>query len=225
MGEAIGQVLAFAVVVAISPVPIIGVVLMLGTPRARTNGPAFIAGWVGGLAIAGTIALVIADNTNVSEGGAPADWTSVLKLLLGIALLVFARKQWRSRPAAGGPGKMPSWMRGVDRFTAGRSAALAVGLAAVNPKNLAMILGAALAISQTGASTGDQAVALLVFVLIASLGTALPVITYFAMGERSAAILDDLKLRMAHNSAAVMAAICLVIGAKLIGDAISALSL
>jgi hypothetical protein len=38
MGEAIGQVLSYAVGVALSPIPIIGVTLMLGTPGARPNG-------------------------------------------------------------------------------------------------------------------------------------------------------------------------------------------
>jgi len=52
MGEAIGQVVSLGVGVAISPVPIIAVVLMLGTPRGRVNGPAFIAGWLAGLAFA-----------------------------------------------------------------------------------------------------------------------------------------------------------------------------
>jgi hypothetical protein len=48
MADAIGEVLPLAVGVALSPVPIIAVVFMLGTPRARTNGPAFIlAGWWG----------------------------------------------------------------------------------------------------------------------------------------------------------------------------------
>jgi Sap, sulfolipid-1-addressing protein len=46
MSDAIGQVLSLGVGVALSPVPIIAVVLMLGTPRARTNGPAFVLGWV-----------------------------------------------------------------------------------------------------------------------------------------------------------------------------------
>jgi hypothetical protein len=40
MGQAIGDLLPSAVGVAISPVPIIAVILMLGTPRARSNGPA-----------------------------------------------------------------------------------------------------------------------------------------------------------------------------------------
>ena len=49
MGEAIGQVLSFGVGVALSPMPIIAVVLMLATPRGARNGPAFLLGWVAGL--------------------------------------------------------------------------------------------------------------------------------------------------------------------------------
>ena len=42
------------------------------------------------------------------------------------------------------------------------------------------------------------------------------------MGDRARrTMLDRLKAWMAHNNAVIMAVICLVIGAKLIGDAIS----
>jgi Sap, sulfolipid-1-addressing protein len=51
--EAIGQPLPFAVGVALSPAPIAAVILMLITPRARANGPAFILGWIVGIAVAG----------------------------------------------------------------------------------------------------------------------------------------------------------------------------
>ena len=44
VADAIGQVLSLGVGVSLSPVPIIAVVLMLGTPRARVNGPAFLLG-------------------------------------------------------------------------------------------------------------------------------------------------------------------------------------
>ena len=50
---------AAAVAVALSPIPIIGVVLILATPRARTNGPAFAVGWVAGLSIVMAIVLVL----------------------------------------------------------------------------------------------------------------------------------------------------------------------
>src|SRR4051812_50221297 len=98
MGEAIGQMLPAAVGVAISPLPIVAVVLMLVTARGRVNGPAFLLGWVAGLAIVGVVVLSVADGADASEGGAPADWVSWLKLVLGILLLLLAARQWRGRP-------------------------------------------------------------------------------------------------------------------------------
>lgn len=84
-----------------------------------------------------------------------------------------------------------------------------------------LVVGAAATIAQTGASAGKQAVALAVFILIGSIGTGVPVILYFAMGERSKRLLDELKGWMAQNNGTIMAVICLLIGAKLIGDGIS----
>lgn len=59
MGAAIGQVLPLAVGVALSPVPIIAVVLMLMSARAQLNGPGFVLGWLAGLAVIGVIMLAI----------------------------------------------------------------------------------------------------------------------------------------------------------------------
>jgi threonine/homoserine/homoserine lactone efflux protein len=224
MGEAIGQVLSFAVGVAISPVPIIGVVLMLGTPRACSNGLAFITGWIVGLAVAGTIVLLVSSSANASNESQPAEWVNVLKLVLGVLLLLVAVKQFHRRPHDGEEAEMPKWMQAIDSFRPTKALGFGILLSAVNPKNLLLVVGAATAIAQTGASTGKQAVALLVFVAIATLGTGTPVVLYFAMGERSKKLLDEIKGWMAHNNNAIMSVICLLIGAKLIGDAISGFS-
>ena len=55
-------------------------------------------------------------------------------------------------------------------------------------------------------------------------GVAAPVVIYFALGDRSGPILDRLKQWMAAHNAVIMAVLCLVIGAKLIGDGIAGLS-
>ena len=221
MGEAIGQSLPFAIGIALSPFPIIGVVLMLSTPRARQNGPAFVLGWIVGLALAGGLMLLVSGGADASEGGGPADWVNVLKLVLGIALLAIALKQWRGRPRPGEEAALPKWMTTVDHFHAPRAAEFAVLLSAVNPKNLVLVLGGAAAIAQTGISSGEQAIALGVFIAVATLGPGLPVAIYFAMGERSKRLLEELRTWMAQNNAAIMAVICLLIAAKLIGDGIS----
>jgi threonine/homoserine/homoserine lactone efflux protein len=224
MGEAIGQVLPMAVGVALSPLPIVAVVLMLVTPRARANGPAFILGWLTGLAVVGVIVLAIAGPTDANSGGQPATWVDWLKVVLGALLLLVAIKQWRSRPHEGDEAASPKWMGAIDSFKPGKALVAGAALAGVNPKNLLLAIGAAATIAQTGISGGEQAAAYAVFAVIGTLGVGAPVALFFALGERSREKLERLKNWMSHNNAAIMSVLCLVIGAKLIGDAISGLS-
>jgi threonine/homoserine/homoserine lactone efflux protein len=223
-GQAIGQVLSFGVGVALSPVPIIAVVLMLASPTGRRNGLAFLAGWVFGIAVLGTIVLLVAGGANASNHGTPATWVSIVKLVLGGLLLLLAVRQWRGRPRGAAQAELPTWMQTIDTFTPGRSAAIGAALSAINPKNLLLVVGAAAAIAQTGASTGSQAIALLVFIVLATFGVGAPVAIYYLMGERATKILADLHDWLSRENATIMAVICLIIGAKLIGDAVSTLA-
>jgi threonine/homoserine/homoserine lactone efflux protein len=224
MAGAIGQVLSLAVGVAISPVPIIAVVLMLATPHGRVNGPAFLGGWLLGLAAVGTIVLLASDGAGATDAGdTPATWASWLKIVLGVLLVLVAVKQWRGRPRGGEAGELPKWMRSIDTFTPGRAVAMGVALSGINPKNLLLTVGAAAAISGADASTGADVVALAVFVVIGTLGPAAPVLVSVFMRDRSRAILEDLKVWMGAHNAAIMAVLCLVIGARLAGDGITGL--
>jgi threonine/homoserine/homoserine lactone efflux protein len=224
VGAAIGQVLSYGVGVALSPVPIIAVILMLVTPRARSNGPAFVLGWLVGLAIVGTVVLLVAGPADASDDGEPATWVGVLKLVLGGLLVLLALKQWRGRPDEGEAGATPKWMGAIDAFTPPKAAVAGAVLSGANPKNLLLAVGAAAAIAQTGIAGGEQAIAYAVFAVIGTIGVAVPVVIYFALGDRAGPILDRLKEWMAHNNAVIMAVLCLVIGAKLIGDGITGLS-
>lgn len=224
MGEAIGSVLPLGVGVALSPLPIIAVVLMLATPRGRTNGIAFIVGWVLGLAAAGAIVLLISGGASAATRGQPATWVSVVKIVLGAGMLLLAAHQWRSRPRRGEQPQLPGWMTTIDRFGPSQSAMLAIGLSAVNPKNLLLVVAAAAGIAQTGISADGQAVALTVFVVLGTVGPAAPLVIYLALGARSANLLDTLRQWMATHNSAIMTVLLLVIGAKLIGDGITTLS-
>ena len=64
----------------------------------------------------------------------------------------------------------------------------------------------------------------MIFAVIATIGVGAPVGIYFAMGNRSQDILGRLKDWMGQHNAVIMSVLCLIIGAKLIGDAISALT-
>ena len=182
MGAAIGQALPLAVGVALSPIPIIAVVLMLMSARARLNGPGSVLGL----------------------------------LLIGVAV-----RQWRGRPKPGQDVEAPKWMGSIERFNPPRAAGAGAVLSGLNPKNTLLAVGAATGIAQSGIGAADQAVAYAVFAVVATLGVAAPVVMYFALGERSRQILTGLRDWMGQHNAAIMAVLCLVIGAKLIGDAIS----
>jgi len=197
---------------------------MLVTPQARSNGPAFLFGWLAGVGLGGAILLALAGPANASNDGAPADWVSWLKLVLGLALVLLAARQWRGRPHEGDEVATPKWMGALDDFTPVKAALGGVVLSIANPKNLLLIVGGAAALAQFGLSAGDETVCWIVFTVIASIGVGAPVGIYFTMGHRAAAILDGLKSWMARNNAAVMAVLCLIIGVKLVGDAITGLS-
>ena len=224
MGDAIGQMLPSAVGVAISPLPIVAVVLMLVTERARVNGPAFVLGWWLGIGIVGGIVLAVSSGADASDAGEPATWVSILELILAAGLLLLAVKQWTSRPADGEEGAAPAWMSRLDSFMPVKAGGTAAVLSGVNPKNLLLVVAGATAIARTGISGGEQAVALVVFILIASLGVMTPVVLYFVLGEKSRRMLDGLKDWLAGNNATIMAVLLLILGVKLLGDAISGLT-
>jgi hypothetical protein len=216
-------VLPLAVGVALSPIPIIAVILMLVSSRTRVNGPVFILGWLLGLGIVGGIVLVLAGPAGASSGGQPATWVSVLKLVLGILALLIAARQWRARPHGEEEPPAPKWMGAIEAFTPGKALGLGALLSGGNPKNTLLAVSAAATIAATSLSGGQQFVAYAIFAIIGTIGVLIPVVIYFAMGKRAASLLDRLKQWMAHNNAVIMFVLMLVIGAKLIGDGISGL--
>ncbi|MFQ5426386.1 MAG: GAP family protein, partial [Gaiellales bacterium] len=149
VGQAIGDVLPGAIGVALSPIPIVAVILMLFGSRARSNGPAFVAGWVLGLSVVGAIvlALAAAGDLTANESG-ESDASSIIKLVVGIALVLLAGRNWRKRPRKGDEPEVPRFISGIDSFTVPRSFGLAFLLSAINPKNLALALAASLTIAQ-----------------------------------------------------------------------------
>ncbi|MGH3281459.1 MAG: GAP family protein, partial [Trebonia sp.] len=150
-------------------------------------------------------------------------WASWLKVVLGLLLLLLAVRQFRGRPGNGDQAP-PKWMAAVDDIRPLAACGLAALLAGVNPKNLLLAVGGAASIAQTGIPGGQQAAAYAVFALIGTLGVGIPVALYFALGPRADKLLAGLKDWMSEHNAVIMSVLCLVIGVKLIGDAISGLA-
>jgi threonine/homoserine/homoserine lactone efflux protein len=220
----IGEILPLALVVAFSPVPLIAVILVLFSDRARTNGPAFLVGWIVGLAVVGAIVLFLSDAGDLSGDSGPSTTAGVVQLILGGLLLLAAMRQWRSRPEPGEEPAMPKMLTSIDSLTPAGAAGTGLLLSAVNPKNLLLTIGAAVTIAQAGLTTGQQIGALAIFVLLGSVTVALAVAYSLLGGEGAAARLESAKGWLAANNATVMFVLLLVFGVVLIGKGIGVLS-
>ncbi|MGH2539710.1 MAG: GAP family protein [Actinomycetota bacterium] len=223
MGQAIGEFLPMAVGVAISPVPIIAVILMLFTDRARRDSLAFLLGWIVAMALALVVLIALASTRELGAGGDPTDTVSWIKLILGVLLILLAVKEWRRRPAPGTEATMPAWMERIDSMKPVAALGLALVLSLVNPKNLLLIAGGAIAIAQSDLSSSETAVAILTFTVIGAIGVATPTLGYLFKGSDVQPTLDRAKAWLAANNTAVMAVIVLVIGVSLFGKGLGAL--
>lgn len=215
----LGQVLPEAVGIALSPIPIIGLILMLLSKNARRNSLMFMVGWLAGLFVVAFVVLALVNAGKLTVGESTTQ-TGVLwgKLLLGIALLFLAMRQWRSRPKPGQEATLPKWMATIDSVQPSRALVLGALLSGVNPKNLLLNVAAAGAIAAAALTTPETVVVTVVYVLIASVTIIGPVLYVQFAGERAEKGLNELKVWLTLHNAAIMTVLFLLIGVKLIGD-------
>lgn len=218
LSDAVGDLLPSAIAVALSPIPIVAVVLVLGSQRARTAGPAFAIGWIAGLAaVSAVVVLVLSGSADADADDPGVAW---LKLAIGILFLFMAAQQWKKRPQADKAPEMPKWMATIDTATTPKAALLGLALSGANPKNLALTLAAGASIAEAGLDPADETIAVAVFVALGSLTVAGAVLVYLLGGDRAARPLAAIRRFMSDNNAVIMMIVLLVLGAKFIGDAL-----
>lgn len=220
MGPAFGDVLPVAVGIAITPAAIIAAVMMLLSPKARTTSVAFLAGWLGGLAVAVTVFVLLAAvlPPPTDTGNAPIAGT--VRIALGVGLLALVLRK-RGRRAAGGDTEgTPAWMAAIDSITVGRAAGLGVLLSLVNPKNLLLAAGAGVTLGSAELSAGQTALAVAVYVLVAGSTVLVPVVAYLAAESAIAPHLLTLRTWLVSHNEAIMSVLLVVLGTVLIGKGI-----
>ena len=118
---------------------------------------------------------------------------------------------------------MPKWMSSIDTMTAGKALGLGALLSGVNPKNLALILSAGVAIAAAGLNSTQTIIVLIIFIVVACISVAAPVIVYLVMGEKAVPTLNSWKAWLTHNNATVMMLLFLVFGFVVLGKGLGAL--
>jgi hypothetical protein len=211
----VGRLLPLAVVVAISPLPIIAVVLTLLAPKAGGAGAGFLLGWVTGIAGVTTAALVLTGGT----GRNSARLTLVaayLELGLGVLLLVLAVRQWRSRVDDGGTAALPAWLAAFDRITVVRAGGLGLLLSAANPKAALVCVGAGLAVAGSALTGVQAAVSVALFTGVAASTVGLLVLASAVGGAPIAGALQSLRRWLTTHGAVAACCLLAVLGGVLV---------
>ncbi|PZQ87588.1 MAG: hypothetical protein DI534_14030 [Leifsonia xyli] len=221
MGELLGELVPFAIVVAVSPLPIIAVLLLLAAPIGLRGGALFALARLVCLAAVVAVTTFLAD---LLDDAAESTWpVAVIRIVVGLGLVGLAASKWLRRPRGDEASELPGWMRAIDAMGAGAALRLGALVTVVNPKELAMAAGAGLALGGAMASLGEIAAAGAVFLVIATLGVTLPVIALALGRERVAPGLADARDWFVRNSATLLVVTLLVLGGLLIGGGISGL--
>jgi threonine/homoserine/homoserine lactone efflux protein len=215
--QAIGAVLPAALAIALSPFPVIGIVLILAGPHGRVSGPLFTLGWVVGLSVVTAVVAVVfggADDPD-STSSAIADWGRVL---VGAALIVLGVRKWRTRPRPGDVVAEPTWMASLDAARPGKAFVLGGVLSGANPKHFVLAAAAAVSVVEAEVHGAELVVAVVVFVLVGSFTVAGAVVIRAVGGRWGVSLLDDVRTFMVANSTVIVVFVLLILGAKVLGD-------
>ena len=157
--SAVSDLLPQAMGIALSPMPIVALIVLLTLPGGRPRGLGFALGGLAGLILAGTALTFASGPAPGQDAAAPSATSSVVKLALGLFMWAFAYRTWKHRDDGGQPG----WMTTLETLGFGKAFLFGAGMMVVNPKNLPILGAAALSVSGAGLQGGAQLWAMAIF--------------------------------------------------------------
>jgi hypothetical protein len=215
-----GHVLFYALAAAASPLVLTATFVVIRSERPRTNGIAFLSGFLLGTTIACGLGLALGqafvdrlDSHETVEG--------VLTLLLGVALLAVGLRARHTPPRPAARGSRASAI--LARLSNVRPAAafsMAGLLGFGGPKRLVLTFLAMASVSEAGLRDGEDLTLVVVYIAVATALVSVPVGIVIVAGERAAVILERGQSWLTDHAVALRVWLSLGIGAALIVDAL-----
>jgi small neutral amino acid transporter SnatA (MarC family) len=214
-----GQVIVYGLIAALSPVALLTTLAVLSTRRGRANGAAYGIAFLIGQTLALVVVLLVGSVTIHDRGDDVVSASFELAAGVLLILLSFGR---RTRPAA------------PPREVGGRTGALLERLADLTPRTafgvgLPMGIGVKrLVVTVLAASTisiadpgQEEAVRLgAIYVSVACVLVALPVVVYLIAGARADEWVSDSKAWLASNQSRLTGIALLAFGALFVADGV-----
>lgn len=221
MNQVLGDLIPFAVAVATSPLPLIAVLLLFRSPHARAASVSFLATRFLVVAVVAGIVAFAAELLPQFDDSSPL--LAVLRILVGLALMVWAVVKVVKRPKRGDDADLPGWMASIESATVASAARLGLLLSAVNLKELAFGIGAGLTIASADLAAGPTILIVVLYALIACLALIVVVVAFLSAEQRVRGPLDSARGWLVRNNSVLIAGVLLIIGAILVGEGVSSL--
>lgn len=216
--EAIGLFLPLSFGIALSPIPILALVIILMTTKANKNAPAFLFGWILGILIVGIFVFLSPGNQTVN--GTPTFIAGLIRIILGAALLILAIRKLLQRQNSDKPVEVPKYIARLESVGIFQSVMTGFIFSAIYPKNLVLAIAGAVVIDRVVTLFAMQLIALLVFTALASLSIASPIVAYFLEKQKVRAVLTQWKSWLVNNNATIVIILLLIFGMLLLGRGI-----
>lgn len=189
MIQAAAYVLFYAIIAAVSPLVLAATFVVIHSDRKRTNGIAFLSGFVIGTTIACTIGLLLDQAADRLDSHETID--GVFALLVGVALVVVSL-HGRGRPPRSETetGRGTAILAGLEHVGPGAAFSMAGLLGFGGPKRLILTFLAMATVSQDAVgAVGDVALVAL-YVAVATMLVSVPIVLIIATGDWGVDLLE-----------------------------------
>lgn len=203
-----------AIGIALSPMPIIALIIILFSKRARVNGLAFAVGWIVTIAVTSLLLIVILSGGDVVSTNSDnfKIIIVIIRIALGLFMLYIAFEKFIKRPRNGEKVIMPKWMESVESFGLIQSVGTAILLGTINLKNVPLMIVAVPEILTSTTFGGSSIENWIFFAGISVSSVVLIILVYFLAGKQAKKILRTLKEWLIVNNNLIMCWLFLILG-------------
>lgn len=219
MLTAIGEFLPLALGMALSPLPLIAIVFLVLSPNGTARSLGFMAGRLFGIALVLTVMTVAAEA--LPESREATVFGGLLKIGLGLGLVLVALLKWRKRPKGDAEPQSPGWMSSLETASAPRAFGMALMVTALNPKELAFTLGAAISIGAAHQQPGAIVALALIYTALSGTSVMAPVILHLVSPGRARSTLGSVQAWLLRHQSTLVGAVLLALGVVLVSDGLS----
>lgn len=209
------EITGLALIIALSPVPVTGQLLLVLNNRSPLTPGAFAIGWAAAVAL---LAALVATGAAVLLPPLDVDWADIalVPLVVGLGMIAGGVVVW-TRTA---PDTVPEPSRLTAMFTRlspVRALLLGLGYGAFRPKNFVAALAAGLIIGAENTDVWEGSLLVVYFAVLGSVTLAAPVLVYALGGTRTRAAMRRLQGTLSRHGRRITSSALVVIGLLLAG--------